>query len=416
MQLIRTIQIGLLVAVFGLLSLALPAPADAACEGDCSVSTCRICFGSGRYRTCEQVYCSSCSGRCEIRFCPPGTFPISGGNGCRDIGPVNNCPCGTKPSGVCNSCEPEPPPPPPCDANSWGAWSACSVSCGGGTRTRTNACGTVQSQGCNPQPCQDAWWQVKDGDTSSNGNLTSDLSPGNYFGLPGPGGFPGVAAFGGSSNLTALGRFSAPPPGWNAQSPNAVAKIFDYAYFANQAPGGTVFNAVSPADASGSITSGGTPDAEGYYWYKYEGGGVGLSIDRPMDLGGRKVILFVDSSDLLINARINLDDGAGFFLAIVGKNSTGAKGNIIVSPAVGGGAFDLEGIYVADGRFETGFSGTALNVRGSVTGYDGIAMQRDLAGSGNTNPSEFYEYAPDQILLFPKKLSTRKINWKEVAP
>ena len=403
MQIIRKIQIGLVLVAFSLLSLALPTPTQAAtgCKGDCTVQ--EKCKNTRYGRVCW--YVSACGGNgCEVTNCGPAKYACS--RGCCDVGPV----APPQPDPV------EPPPPPPCDANNWGAWGACSATCGGGTRTRINACGTPQSQSCNPQPCQNAWWQVKDGDTSSNGNLTSDLSPGNYFGLPGPGGFPGVAAFGGSSNLTALGRFSAPPPGWNAQSPNAVAKIFDYAYFANQAPGETVFNAVSPADASGSITSGGTPDAEGYYWYKYEGGGVGLSIDRPMDLGGRKVILFVDSSDLLINARINLDDGAGFFLAIVGKNSTGAKGNIIVSPAVGGGVFDLEGIYVADGRFETGFSGTALNVRGSVTGYDGIAMQRDLAGSGNTNPSEFYEYAPDQILLFPKKLSVRKINWKEVAP
>ena len=169
---------------------------------------------------------------------------------------------------------------------------------------------------------------------------------GNYFGLAGAGGFPGVASFGGTSNLSSSGRFSAPPPGWNAQSPNISQKRFDYKYFANLAPGGTVFNPVSPADVSGSLTSGGTPDAKGYYWYKYAGG-ADISIDTPVNLGGRKVILFVDSADLLINAPINLDDGAGFFLVIVGKNAGGAKGNIIVGAGVGGTAYDMEGIYMA---------------------------------------------------------------------
>lgn len=40
-----------------------------------------------------------------------------------------------------------------CLADAWTAWSTCSASCGTGTQTRTNACGTTETQSCNTQPC-----------------------------------------------------------------------------------------------------------------------------------------------------------------------------------------------------------------------------------------------------------------------
>ena len=36
---------------------------------------------------------------------------------------------------------------------SWSAWSNCSLTCGNGTQTRTDGCGTTQTQICNPQSC-----------------------------------------------------------------------------------------------------------------------------------------------------------------------------------------------------------------------------------------------------------------------
>ena len=44
--------------------------------------------------------------------------------------------------------------PPPCSP-SWSSWSGCSASCGGGTQTRTDGCGSTQSQSCT-QSCNSA--------------------------------------------------------------------------------------------------------------------------------------------------------------------------------------------------------------------------------------------------------------------
>jgi len=95
---------------------------------------------------------------------------------------------------------------PICNANSWSAWSACSATCGGGTQYRVNACGTTQTQSCNTQACIiSPWWQVKDSDVQTIGDLVSRvpaLALVPFFGDVGGGTYPGVPAYGGSTNLT----------------------------------------------------------------------------------------------------------------------------------------------------------------------------------------------------------------------
>ncbi len=260
-----------------------------------------------------------------------------------------------------------------------------------------------------------AWWQVKDSDITSSGDISSDVPIGSYFELEGPGGYPGVPASGGTTSFDAS---NVSANGWWAASTQTNAKVYDNAYFNNQIPKDTVITTISDNNIDGSIlTSGGTA-SYGYYWYKYDGAATGLdlTINAPIDLGSRKVILLVNSANLYINGAINLTDGQGFFMTSVGKTATLAKGNIYVNATVGSSAYDLEGIYEADGVFDTGISALPLSVRGAVTGYGGITMTRDLGGSANSNPAEFFEYAPDQVMLYPSRLGSRKINWKEVAP
>ncbi len=237
------------------------------------------------------------------------------------------------------------------------------------------------------------WWQVKDGDVTTNGDLISKVPSGQFFGIAGAGGYPGIPSYG-STSLTSS---NVSPTGWRAQSVSTSTKIYDYNFFENQIPIDITTNYLEPVQSSD--LSGATPDLNGFEWYKYTGP---LALDlNSLNLGSRKVILLVKNADLNIRGNISLTDG--FFGAFV-------NGKTIVNSAV----TSLEGIYLSDLSFETGVGTSALSVRGSVATYGGVSLQRDL--TDNRAPAEFFEYAPDQILLFPKNLSTRKISWKEVSP
>ncbi|EKE11850.1 MAG: O-GlcNAc transferase [uncultured bacterium] len=54
--------------------------------------------------------------------------------------------------------------PAPSCSPSWGAWGACSRTCGGGTQSRGDGCGGSQSQACNTQAC------IEDGACGTNVN------------------------------------------------------------------------------------------------------------------------------------------------------------------------------------------------------------------------------------------------------
>jgi hypothetical protein len=68
----------------------------------------------------------------------------------------------------------------------------------------------------------------------------------------------------------------------------------------------------------GDIATGGTPDANGYYWYKFDGRqtGLDLNLNSAANLGSRKVILLVDNADANIMGNINLTKGSGFFMMV----------------------------------------------------------------------------------------------------
>ena len=253
----------------------------------------------------------------------------------------------------------------------------------------------------NPDP----WWQVIDSDISAQGDLSSGVPSGEFFGLEGPGGYSGIPSYSGSTDLTSADVNSL---GWIAQSSSVGSKVYDYNFFASQIPSDVVFNSINAGDAADSLNTPGS-SFYGYEWYKYVGPG-NLNIDSDVNFGSRKVVLLIENGNLFINDNINLTDGEGFFMAAV-------DGNTSVDSTLGGSLPDLEGIYLSDGTFSTGAGATQLYIRGLVAAYGGVSLQRDFADATNqTTPAEVFEYAADQVLLFPSKISLRKINWKEVAP
>lgn len=242
----------------------------------------------------------------------------------------------------------------------------------------------------------DPWWQVKDGDVTTNGNLSSEVPTAQLFDTVGIGGFPGLPVFGGSFNLTAdTAKISSTL--WNSNTTTTQGRLFDYSYFDNLIPDDVNFNDIS------TLASGGVPYTDGYEWFKAIGD---VSSVGDINIGDRKVILFVENGNLNINGRINVNDGVGFFGAFV-------DGNIVVANTVSGTP-SIEGVYLSDGSFSTGAGTSQLHIRGSVASYGGVSLQRDLAN--DINPAELIEFGPDQLFLFPQKLMHRRTKWAEVNP
>lgn len=262
-----------------------------------------------------------------------------------------------------------------------------------------------------------AWWQVVDSDVIG-GSIGSSVPLLYYFDDAGPGGFPGVPVY---ADSTTLNNDNVSSKGWLANASYNSNKVFNSNYYINLIPSEVsessssviTSNSVSVANLLSSGVS-----YNGYRWIIYNGASTGnltITNSAGTSLGASKIILIVKNASINITGNINgMTRGSGFFLAVT-------EGDINVDPAVGGGASaNLEGIYIANGTFNSGTTGTdadtQLWVRGSVAGYSGIDLYRDLGSANNTTPGEKFEYAPDQELLFPIALSYKLINWREIAP
>ena len=260
-----------------------------------------------------------------------------------------------------------------------------------------------------------AWWQVKDGDVWSKGNLQSLVPGGKVFLDDGDGGFPGIPAYVGSIN-SGSGSISA--KNWNAAS-SYLGKTFDYAYFYSLIPSGVVpYQITTPTISDNNYFVNNGAESGGYYWYKFDGQAMGSDLTiSANDLefnGNRKTILFVDSANLILNGnpsgKIKVNSG-GFLMVIVGKDAGSGKGEIRVA----GSVETLDGIYQADNKFLTLSGSDQLVVTGSVAvAYGSINLNRNLAN--NSEPAELFIYSPTLFFNYPPGFMVHKVQWREIAP
>lgn len=250
------------------------------------------------------------------------------------------------------------------------------------------------------------------GDITTTGYLIDNIPSTDYFMRPGPGGYPSIPL----SSLTNVTAARTSTTGWNVQTAVNISSQdnYEYSYYEGRCPSTVPVTAVGPVDLTTAGTAVGVAPNT-YYVVKYGGGDFNINSD--LDLGDRKVVLFVQNGNLNIKGKVNLNNGVGSFTTFV-------NGDINIDPSVGGGATaDIEGFYFAQGQIKTGTYGNGndqtLTVRGSFAGMgyftkSGIVLERSL--SDNFTAAEQFNYGLDQILRFPPFIGKQNVKWREVSP
>jgi hypothetical protein len=280
----------------------------------------------------------------------------------------------------------------------------------------------------------EAWWQVQSGDVVTNGNLVSvipascDISPACEAVLiaydSALNETPGVASYGTGLGLGVGTASQIPPYGWLSETQAQVPTGFGYQFFEDKLEDNIVSNwyelpSTVDQPTLNQMASGGLgATIDGYDWYHYDGSlGATLTFDGNLSLIGttRKIIVFVENANLVIDGTIRVEEGESLFMVVVGGTS---GGDISITDQAGGGVGPhLEGLFVADGDFITGSASTQLHIRGSVVALGNVVLrnQRSLNNNSET-PSEIFEYGVDQVLLYPDSLTPKRLIWEEVAP
>ncbi len=223
----------------------------------------------------------------------------------------------------------------------------------------------------------------------AGGNISSNVPAGQTLAT----GTPSVVACGGAFCPTDA---QVGPGNWNVASKVSLVIAHRDSYSRFKARVGNKFRS-QDFSFTGSLTDFGRPMADGaIYW------GAAGDIRLPgQDLGTSRVVLLADG-DIDITGNLTFAEG-GFLAILSGKD-------IRVSGAV----TRLQGLYLAQGTFDTGDSATPLQVDGSVAGLTGVKLSRTYVSG--TTPAELFTYHPEYLTNLPIGLLRRDLFWQELVP
>lgn len=252
------------------------------------------------------------------------------------------------------------------------------------------------------------WWQVS-GDVISGGGIDSKLPSGSVFNIvSGTNISPGLPILNGAGTF---GSGSVSSKGWiAANTGESYPGVYTYDSLRAKLPADLTMNIAPASMVESTFNSGST--YEGYKWYQTNGSASLTDLDNVVDIGSKKVIVFVNG-DLTINSQVTFNEANGFVMFIV-KGTTTISASIANATA---GTPELKGIYVTN-MFQTNTAGSGadqqLHLRGSVIANNIVTLRRSLATTAS--PAEYFQYSPGMAMNIPSQLLIRRLSWKEVAP
>lgn len=237
-----------------------------------------------------------------------------------------------------------------------------------------------------PRLTAGGWFQTREGDVHSGGEIRVNVPAGKVFSLDGEGGFPGVISYQSVFEPDfSPGGFSS--TGWLVKT-EAKRRFYRHFYlFLGSLVVDNFDGYQGQIAGSGVYYSGDDVELENKVW------------NFPQRL--RAVILV--EGNLKINSNILVPQGS--FLAFI------VKGNIEVS----GDIENLQGVYITDGE---------LKIEPSVKQFIGegifiaqsFSLNRDLGTANSSLPAEKFVFRPDLVVNSFPGLQPSSFIWEEIAP
>ncbi|MBI5619409.1 hypothetical protein HY950_00420, partial [Candidatus Gottesmanbacteria bacterium] len=261
------------------------------------------------------------------------------------------------------------------------------------------------------------WVQVTGGDVYSGGALKSYVGGSalpKLFNLNGDGGYPGLVSYGTSydfdSSPFSYGSTLVSSTNWLVNEtidPWGMGKagVWDpYTVFWRKFGGPITVDYDGTAIALAKPTSRLTP-------YVVTGD---MTTSGDWAIGDGETIVFLVNGNLTLNGKVTIT-GSGFAAFIVSGNIT-IDSSVGVPPASSTPV--IEGIYVTNGTFNTGTSGSGTErfVGKGMFVANSFNLQRDLGDDNTTTAAELFLYNPQLLLTQPEAMNDLRIFWQEVAP